>query len=162
VQGNFNGPALIQGGPGTGKTVVGLHRAGYLAKNIYKSPTDRILMCTYSKTLANYLKSQLDKLPLQDEVKARIDIFGADQLLRKVTIENRLTARRIDIAFVGEVLDNTLSQTPGGAEPYGVLLPMEYRDVVQRYRIRTKEEYLDIDRKGMGTPLNSSARERMW
>ena len=33
---NDNNVCVITGGPGTGKTIVGIHRAAYLAEKVYK------------------------------------------------------------------------------------------------------------------------------
>ncbi|MDP4332138.1 hypothetical protein Q7F20_02040 [Curtobacterium sp. A7_M15] len=48
VRRSFNGPARNCGAAGTGKTVVGLHRAAYLAR----STGGRVLFATYIKTPA--------------------------------------------------------------------------------------------------------------
>ena len=48
-----NGPVLVEGGPGTGKTVLGMHRAAYLSQNVFKASNGKkILFCTFSKKLA--------------------------------------------------------------------------------------------------------------
>ncbi len=49
VEKNYNGPARVSGSAGTGKTIVALHRAAYLARANTKS---RILLTTFSDTLA--------------------------------------------------------------------------------------------------------------
>ncbi|HUG51000.1 MAG TPA: NERD domain-containing protein, partial [Terrimesophilobacter sp.] len=48
VRRSFNGPARIRGDAGTGKTVVGLHRAAYLAR---VHPHGTVLFTTFVKTL---------------------------------------------------------------------------------------------------------------
>ena len=47
---NFNGPARVRGGPGTGKTVVALHRARVLARKRVEAP-DKVLLTTFLSTL---------------------------------------------------------------------------------------------------------------
>src|SRR5439155_26088638 len=59
VEGRFGGPARISGSAGTGKTVVALHRAVYLAR---ANPEARILLTTFSETLANALRTKLARL----------------------------------------------------------------------------------------------------
>jgi hypothetical protein len=49
VERSFNGPARVTGSAGTGKSVVALHRAAWLAR---QNPKARILLTTFSKTLA--------------------------------------------------------------------------------------------------------------
>jgi hypothetical protein len=57
AHGAFSGSARVTGGPGTGKTVVALHRAQHLAES---SPGDRsVLVTTFTKTLAGSLEDSL-------------------------------------------------------------------------------------------------------
>ena len=56
VQRVFNGPARVSGSAGTGKTIVALHRAVYLAR---ANRDSRVLLTTFSEPLANALRSKL-------------------------------------------------------------------------------------------------------
>ena len=38
----------------------------------------------------------------------------------------------------------------------------EYEEVIQRYRVRSLDDYLAVDRLGRGTPLQPSSREEVW
>src|SRR4030095_13394035 len=59
VEGDYSGPARVSGSAGTGKTIVALHRAVYLAR----TNTDaRILLTNFSDTLANALQAKLLRL----------------------------------------------------------------------------------------------------
>src|SRR5690606_234703 len=55
----YNGPARVAGGPGTGKTVVALHRTARLARALPAGGDERILLTTYNKRLT----SDLDRRP---------------------------------------------------------------------------------------------------
>ena len=55
----FNGPARVLGGAGTGKTVVAMHRARYLARKVFPEKTDRILFTTYTANLAENVEQHL-------------------------------------------------------------------------------------------------------
>src|SRR5690606_17171111 len=59
VERSFNGPARVTGSAGTGKTIVALHRAVHLART---HPDARILLTTFSDTLANALGVKLRRL----------------------------------------------------------------------------------------------------
>ena len=59
VKADYSGPARVYGSAGTGKTVVALHRAAYLAET---NPSARVLLTTFSETLANALKVKLGRL----------------------------------------------------------------------------------------------------
>ena len=59
VERDYNGPARVSGSAGTGKTIVALHRAAYLART---HPDARVLLCSYSETLAHALRAKLGRL----------------------------------------------------------------------------------------------------
>lgn len=60
VELDYTGPARVSGSAGTGKTIVALHRAAHLART---HPDDaRVLLTTFSDTLANALQTKLKRL----------------------------------------------------------------------------------------------------
>ena len=62
---DYNGPALVRGGAGTGKTVVAMHRAKHLADEIEKNPGrvgQRVLMTTFTTSLAHDIEANLRTL----------------------------------------------------------------------------------------------------
>ncbi len=59
VERNFNGPARVSGSAGTGKTIVALHRAVFLARS---DPAARVLLTTFSEALAHALRNKLVRL----------------------------------------------------------------------------------------------------
>ncbi|MDP2751891.1 MAG: UvrD-helicase domain-containing protein, partial [Rhodocyclaceae bacterium] len=58
VERDYTGPARVSGSAGTGKTIVGLHRAAYLAR-IHEDA--RVLLTTFSDTLASALHTKLTR-----------------------------------------------------------------------------------------------------
>ena len=75
----YNGPFRLAGGAGTGKTVVALHRAAFLARR----PGARVLLCTFTRNLASNLEVDLRSL-LTPEQAARVEVRGVDQAVRAV------------------------------------------------------------------------------
>ena len=59
VERDYGGPARVSGSAGTGKTIVALHRAVFLARS---NPNARVLLTTYSDALASALRDRLDLL----------------------------------------------------------------------------------------------------
>lgn len=59
VEREYNGRAHVVGSAGTVKTVVALHRAAHLARNNRQA---RVLLTTFSDTLANALRTNLRRL----------------------------------------------------------------------------------------------------
>ena len=57
VERDFSGPARVSGSAGTGKTIVALHRAVFVARS---NPNARVLLTTFSDILANALRNQSD------------------------------------------------------------------------------------------------------
>jgi hypothetical protein len=56
---SFEGPALVTGGAGTGKTVVALHRAKALADALPEGSNKKILFTTFHPSLAEMIKRDL-------------------------------------------------------------------------------------------------------
>ena len=72
-----NGPVRVLGGAGTGKTVVAMHRARYLAEEIFNKKEDRILFTTFTRNLATDIQENLRKLCSVDAL-SRIDVVNLD------------------------------------------------------------------------------------
>jgi superfamily I DNA/RNA helicase len=76
VEREYNGPARVSGSVGTGKTIVALHRAAYLART---NPDARVLLTTFTDTLANALQAKLRRLlGSEPRLAERIDVFSLD------------------------------------------------------------------------------------
>lgn len=75
VQTDFNGPARVLGGAGTGKTVVAMHRAQHLASQC--EDNQRILFTTFTKSLIEDIKGNLQKICSYDEIK-KIEVIHLD------------------------------------------------------------------------------------
>jgi mRNA-degrading endonuclease RelE of RelBE toxin-antitoxin system len=86
VEKEYNGPVRVLGGAGTGKTVVAMHRARWLAEKVLTKENDRILFTTFTKNLAADIKENLRKLCSSDIMK-KIDVINLDawviQFLKK-------------------------------------------------------------------------------
>jgi len=59
VERDYRGPVRIGGSAGTGKTVVAVHRAVFLAR---QNPDARVLLTTFSDALAHALRTMLRRL----------------------------------------------------------------------------------------------------
>ena len=78
VERDYTGPARVSGSAGTGKTIVALHRAAHLART---HPDARVLLTTFSDTLANALHTKLKRL-LSNEPRLaeRIDVHSLNAI----------------------------------------------------------------------------------
>ena len=78
VERDYTGPARVSGSAGTGKTIVALHRAVYLART---HPDARVLLTTFSDTLANALQTKLRRLiGNEPRLAERIDVHSLDAI----------------------------------------------------------------------------------
>jgi mRNA-degrading endonuclease RelE of RelBE toxin-antitoxin system len=159
VERDYNGPARISGSAGTGKTIVGLHRAVLLAR---RHPSARILLTTFSSTLANPLKVKLDRLAGSDtEVRRRIRVEAITDiglaLYREVFGVPRLAA---DAEIRGLLADASAGATGQGFSPS--FLFGEWSAVVDPWQIRTWEGYRDVARLGRKTRIGGKQREQLW
>ena len=80
---HYNGPARVTGGAGTGKTVVAMHRAKWLAGQL--EGDQKILFTTFTANLAEDIQDNLRKICSVDEMKrlrSSISIYGCSILAR--------------------------------------------------------------------------------
>lgn len=170
----WNGSFRLSGGAGTGKTVVAMHRAAFLSS---ADPTRRVLLTTFTTTLASQLEADLAQLAGPGRVNSgvvrpfepgTVRVAGVDSLARSIVTRIDGGAPRV----VSEYRENSLWEavvldlpdlTPQEAELLtpGVL-KAEYRDVILAQEITTKKEYLRAPRKGRGVPMNWFQRSRVW
>lgn len=151
----FAGAAQVTGGPGTGKTVVVLHRAKVLAER-----GGRVLLTTFTTTLANALYEQLRLLVTDDAVLDRIEVRHVDQVAHRIVADAhgrpavlsrdeerqlwRRVARRTSVARTEAFLSE------------------EWRQVVLAQNITDLDGYLNADRAGRGKALQQAQRALIW
>lgn len=155
---NASGPVLIEGGPGTGKTVLGIHRAAYLAENVYKKKDGKkILFCTFSKKLAKYISGNLNKLFEQKGIDNNVDVVGVDAFIHQTLGSDSLNVN------MQKFKELTKSVYRMGSWEYSYdFLMYEYYQIIERYGILSEKDYLSVNRAGMGTGLNESQRKKVW
>ena len=82
VEKSYNGPARVSGSAGTGKTIVALHRAVHHAR---QNPDDRVLLTTFSTTLANALREKLRRLiSNQPRIAERLEVQAINVVGRRL------------------------------------------------------------------------------
>jgi len=159
----YSGPFRLTGGPGTGKTVVALHRTHHLVR---RAPGRRILLCTYNRTLADNLRDHL--VELVGSVPPGVDVLGVEQLPPRVLTEagrparspvgdqDDLTMWRGVVAEVGGLPELLVPDPPSFVRD-------EYRYVILLLGLRaTAEDYLAARRQGRSTLLRRDQRMAVW
>lgn len=168
---DYNGPVLVRGGAGTGKTVVAMHRAKHLADQIEKDPTragQRVLLTTFTTSLAHDIEANLRTLcPAHlDARPPRIEVINLDRWVSQF-LKRKSFAR--EVAFFGEArerLDGVWREVfDDHALPEGLSEPFvraEWAQIVQAKGLTDQKAYLKASRAGRGTPLNRKKRAVLW
>jgi len=159
VERNYSGPARVSGSAGTGKTIVALHRAAYLARN---NPDARVLLATFSATLAHALQTKLRRLiGNEPRLAERIDVHSLDSLglrLYKahcgvVKLASRDDLRELLVTASKSVVDHKFSLQ---------FLMSEWEQVVDAWQLENWEAYRDVARLGRKTRLPEKQRALLW
>ncbi|MCX4834430.1 UvrD-helicase domain-containing protein [Streptomyces sp. NBC_01016] len=163
VDRHYNGPARVSGGPGTGKTIVALHRVARLAAALPAGYGKQILLTTYTKNLTADLRSRLTSL-MGPSLLDRVDIKHIDQLAQGVLNENVAPgAQRSLIADdkAKEALAAILFEH--GEQRWDVdFLFDEWEQIVLGQSLGTRQDYFKARRAGMGKALSRSERAAIW
>jgi AAA domain/UvrD-like helicase C-terminal domain len=154
----FSGSARVAGGPGTGKTVVALHRARALAR---RYPQDRILLTTFTTTLAANLVTQLRNLA-GAETDGRVDITNIDKLAMRLLRETspKAVTTPAKEQEITELFANARDET-GFALPAS-FVRQEWEQIVLAGAITSREDYFKAARPGRGVRLNRKQRADVW
>lgn len=159
VERGYNGPARVSGSAGTGKTIVALHRAAYLAR---QNPDARVLLTTFSDTLANALQSKLNRLLTSEpRLAERVDVYSLEAIalrLHKTQVGPVKLASREDIRGLLSAAAKTVPDHKFG----GNFLLTEWEQVVDAWQLNHWEAYRDIVRLGRKTRLPESQRSVLW
>jgi len=159
VEQDYNGPARVSGSAGTGKTIVALHRAVYLARN---HPDARVLLTTFSETLANALRTRLRRLISNEpHIGERLEVHAIDAIGRRLYeslsgVPN-ITSRDV----IRELLTEAVNGIEGQAFSSHFLMT-EWEQVVDAWQLDKWEAYRDVIRLGRKTRLPEQRRVVLW
>ena len=160
VERRYRGPARVSGAAGTGKSVVALHRTAALARS---APQGRVLLTTFSKTLAGRLSQNADVLLGPDAPeRTRIDIVHLHKLARDTwvnTLKHKFAF--INAKRFNALLDAAIAKA-GAAEFSPAFLKAEWEAIVNFWGIGDEAAYLGASRKGRGTRLTARQRRAIW
>ena len=159
VERDYNGPARVAGSAGTGKTIVALHRAVFLAR---RDESVRVLLTTLSDPLARNLRSKLRRLlHNQPSLGERIDVAALPAVVPRLH-RQRFGRKQI----VSEMdLRGLLAEAAGAEEDHRFTKPFlrtEWDEVIDAWQIRDWDAYRDFKRLGRKTRLPESRREVLW
>ena len=159
VEANHEGPFRVSGSAGTGKSIVALHRAVHLARI---NPDSRVLLTTFSNTLADDLREKLrrlihrtPKLANQLEVDA-IDTVG-ERLYRGEFGSPQIATQKTIRRCVSDAVDK--ADLRGFSHS---IVMDEWVNVIDAWELRSWDYYRDVRRQGRKTRLSVERRLLLW
>jgi mRNA-degrading endonuclease RelE of RelBE toxin-antitoxin system len=159
VERSYNGPARVSGSAGTGKTIVALHRAVFLARS---NPDARVLLTTFSDTLSNALMTKLRRLiSSEPRLGERVEVHSMNAIGRRLY---ELSYGRPQLAS-GETIRELLNEAAGAVagNKFSLhFLRMEWEQVIDAWQLESWEAYRDVVRLGRKTRLAENQRVALW
>lgn len=155
---SYNGSAQVTGGPGTGKTVVALHRVKHL---LSRSSDSRVLLTTYTSALARALRENLTLLLDDDKQLARVHVTTVNAFAHRVV---RDLSGRVP-SPIGDADERQIWRRVRhrlGLPWTEQFLAQEFRHVILAQRTGNGQEYLRVERRGRGSALGPRQREQVW
>jgi superfamily I DNA/RNA helicase len=160
VERSYNGPVRVSGSAGTGKTIVALHRAVYLARRQDKA---KVLLATFSDTLAASLRRKIDLLTMgEPSVGERIEVASILETAKGVIAKSRGDACKL---AEEEVVREWILDASKITEGHRFTVPFlwnEWKEIVDAWQINSWEEYRDVSRLGRKTRLAEKQRAVVW
>ncbi|HEU0116608.1 MAG TPA: UvrD-helicase domain-containing protein, partial [Thermomicrobiales bacterium] len=170
---NGQGPTLLRGGPGSGKSVVAAYRVRSLLRQLRAVGVaePRILVASYTNSLVNATRQLLERL-VGDDMRF-IDVRTADRVVGEVIGRaNRPYdpkddgVARFNVNVGRHLLENDDADGAALAGAIGRLsidyLTQEIEGCIVARDIATLDDYLAHKRVGRGVPLQRRAREAVW
>lgn len=159
VERDHAGPARVGGSAGTGKTVVALHRAAYLAR---AHPDARVLLATFSEPLADSLGVLLRRLiSSEPRLGERIEVHSTHGIARRLYEANFGKAKLATDDDVRRRIETAATAVEGHRfTPH--FLAAEWANVVDAWQIESWEDYRTVPRLGRKTRLGEAQRSTLW
>lgn len=162
VERDWSGPIRVTGGAGTGKTVVAMHRAAYLARRYGHLPGKPVVFTTFTRTLAEDIQQHLQQLCTPRELE-KIQVVNVDQwavgLLRRFGYKAELL---YDEAKRRAYWEAALSVLPASIDFSPQFFRAEYERVVLAQGCESAEDYMRASRIGRGGQLGRAQRKAIW
>lgn len=162
VNRDWNGPVRVLGGAGTGKTVVAMHRAVWLARQLKDSPGTPVLFTTFTRTLADDIRTQIAEIANAEE-RARIEVINIDQWA--LNLLRRYGYRPIplyDESKRRELWKRAMTRAPDNLQQTESFYRAEFERVVLPAGCDSAEQYMQAPRIGRGVALSRSQKRDIW
>ncbi|GAD79754.1 UvrD-helicase domain-containing protein [Vibrio ezurae] len=163
VEKHWSGPVRVTGGAGTGKTVVAIHRAKWLAEQLPSNSNRKILFTTFTKNLVADIEVNLRKICSTDSLK-KIEVVNIDKWIHQFLKRHNYSYQ---IVYEGDrkrkhCWKNALNQKDETLGLSDQFYEEEWRSIVQEQGINSAKEYARARRIGRGTALTRPERMKVW
>lgn len=163
ASGDRSGPVRVLGGAGTGKTVLAMHRAKWLADN-RTSAGQKVLFTTFTKNLAADIEQNLKTLCAPTTME-RIEVKNLDAwvhgYMRSQKLEHRIVYdRKQDGAQ--QAWQAALAVRDTKLDLPESFYEVELEQVVLAQGITSREEYRVARRTGRASILSRGMRDAVW
>lgn len=159
VERDYTGPARVSGSAGTGKTIVALHRAVFLARS---NPDCRVLLTTFSNTLASALHTKLKRLlGSEPRLAERIDVVSLNTIGLRLTKAQRGPVTLASHEAVRKMLEDAAKAVAGHKFSLHFLVT-EWEQIVDTWQLQSWDDYRDVTRLGRKTRLPEPQRAVLW
>ena len=159
VERDYTGPARVSGSAGTGKTIVALHRAVHLAR---QHPEARVLLTTFSDTLANVLRTKLRRLISNEpRLAERLEVHSLNAIGERLYEKQFGRPKIASSEMIGKLLDEERGKVEGQRFSFH-FLKTEWDEIVDAWQLDDWESYRDVRRLGRKTRLPEAQRMMLW
>lgn len=158
-----NGPMRVLGGAGTGKTVLAMHRAKWLAENRVMDG-QKLLFTTFTRNLAQDIEENLKTL-CGHSIMQKIEVQNLDAwvhgFLRKHQYDHKIVfdRRTGPAADVWSLALTTADPTLGLPANF---YEEEFESVILAQGITTRDGYRQASRRGRNAILTRAKRDIIW
>ena len=168
----LEGPALVKGGPGTGKSVLAIYRTARLVA-AGRTP---VLFTTYTNALVSYSEQLLERLLGAPPADHGVEVNTVDRVMMRRYTQAHGRPRFATDGQLEDALERALASADIPAansfdrkvrlevlHKLGVdFLRDELCTVIDARGVASREAYLALERRGRGVPLRANVREAIW
>ena len=161
ARGVKNGAVRVLGGAGTGKTVVAMHRAKWLASNI-ADDNRKILFTTFTRNLATDIENNLKSICSPETMK-RIEVINLDKWVNQYLNKRDYSYGLLfDYDDRKKLWNGALDLIPSELSFPDAFYRDEWDKVIQPQSVETLDQYKRASRIGRGTSLKRTDRIKVW
>ncbi|MBK7779597.1 MAG: ATP-dependent helicase [Ardenticatenia bacterium] len=170
----LNGPTMVRGGAGTGKSTVALYRIKALLERPGATGTERVLFTTYTRALLTVTQQLLEQLLSPEQMK-RVEVATCDQIAWRIVGKARKVGQfESDNDTLRRLARLRATHVPLGS-PFearlraralerlsDIYLLEEFDWIIDGRGLTSLAEYQAAPRPGRGLSLNERARAAVW